>query len=529
LANRYAHWAQAQRIRRHDTVALFLPNRIEFLAAWYGLIKVGVRAALINNQLAGQALVHCLEICKATHVIVDPETRPAFEACRDRLAQPVREWRLSAGGEGERDLDRALKSASAIRPSRQVREGITAKDVALYIFTSGTTGLPKAARITHMRVQLYMRAFAVATHAGPDDRIHCALPLYHATGGLCAVGPALLTGGCLLLKRRFSASQFWSEVVDERATMFVYIGEFCRYLVNQPEQPDERRHKLKLAFGNGLRPDVWEKMLSRFHIPRILEFYGATEGNVSILNFDGKLGAVGRIPWYVRRRFNVRILRFDVETESLVRGPDGLCIPCQPGETGLTVGRIGTDARTNYTGYADKAASERKVLHDVFEKGDAWFSTGDLMKQDREGYFYFVDRVGDTFRWKGENVSTGEVAERLSEVPGVKEANVYGVSVTGAEGRAGMAALVTGEGFELHALGAHVEQALPAYAQPLFLRLQPEIETTGTLKYRKIDLVSDGFDPDQISDPLLFKAPGQGYVPLSPEVYRQIQNGQVKL
>ncbi len=531
MANRYANWAKGRGIKRGDTVALFMPNRIEYLAVWYGLSKVGMSTALINNQLTGPALVHSLNICGAAHVIVDAETAPIFETVRGQLARTMTDWVVGGGAaRADRDLDQTLKGVSALRPERATaRAGMTAKDTVLYIFTSGTTGMPKAAKVTHMRAQLYMRGFAAATEATPEDRIYISLPLYHATGGLCAVGAALLTGASIVLKRKFSATQFWDDVIGERCTMFVYIGELCRYLVNQAERPDERMHKLRLAFGNGLRPDVWERMVARFRIPRVLEFYGATEGNVSILNFDGKLGAVGRIPKYVAKRFNVRLVKFDVETEQPVRGPNGLCVQTRPGEVGEALGKIGQEARMAYAGYADKAATSSKVLTDVFEKGDAWFRTGDLLKQDDEGYFYFVDRIGDTFRWKGENVATTEVAGRLAEAPGVLEANVYGVHVPEADGRAGMAALVVDESFDPVAFSAFVEENLAPYAQPVFLRLQPQIDTTGTFKHRKADLVAAGFDPASTKAKLYVKQPAKGYVKLTPGVFKKIEAGEIRL
>ena len=536
MANRYANWAKARGIMRGDVVALFMPNRLEYIPIWYGLCKAGIVTALINNQVTGAGLVHCIEIAGAAHLICDAETAPAFAAARPGLKRAVTEWIVGGGLDtgavrGDRDLDRSLKGVSALRPDRETaRQDITAKDLALLIYTSGTTGLPKAARITHVRAQLYMRGFAGSTEAGPDDRVFNALPLYHSTGGLCGVGAALLNGGCLLIRRRFSASQFWQEVVEEGATMFVYIGELCRYLVNQPERPEERQHKLRLAFGNGLRADVWEVMQPRFAIPRVLEFYGATEGNVSLLNFDGKVGAVGRIPRWLKRRFNVGLVAHDVDTGEVVRDGRGLALPVRPGEVGEVIGRIdAADPRASFAGYADRAASERKVLHDVVEKGDAWFRTGDLMRQDEEGYFYFVDRVGDTFRWKGENVATGEVEARLAHAPGVLEAAVYGVAVPGQEGRAGMAALRVGPGFDLGALDAVIEADLPPYAQPRFVRLQPEIETTGTFKYRKADLVAQGYDPDTVDDGLYLREPGGPLRPLDAELHRAVLAGDVRL
>jgi len=543
MANRFAHWATSRGIKRGDTVALFMPNRIEYLAVWYGLSKVGVASALINTQIAGPALAHCLNISGAAHLICDMETASAFEAVRGDLTRNMTEWVLGgapSGGaasgrsanptRGDRDFDRALKGCSSLRPTRATaRFGLTAKDTALYIFTSGTTGLPKAAKITHMRAQLYMRGFAGATGAKASDRIYVPLPLYHATGGLCALGAALLNGGAVVLRRKFSATQFWEDISTTRATMFVYIGELCRYLVNQAPRMEEQTHSLRLAFGNGLRQEVWERMLTRFNIPHILEFYGATEGNVSMFNYDGKPGAIGRIPSYLRRQFNVKLVQFDVETETPVRNAQGFCIEAKAGQVGEAIGAIGTDARSNFSGYADKQATEKKVLRNVFTRDDAWFRTGDLMRQDSEGYFYFVDRIGDTFRWKGENVSTGEVAAALSTAPGVVEANVYGVAVPGADGRAGMATLVVDDAFDLAALQAVSESHLPAYARPVFLRLQPHIEITGTFKYRKVDLVAEGFDPLTINDPLYFRDPSGAFRPLDEAHFRQICDGEIRI
>lgn len=529
IANRFAHWAKGIGVRRGQVVALFMPNRLEYFPIWYGLTKIGAVTALINNQLQGAPLAHCLNISGAAHVIVDAETSPAFEQARGLLERPMQQWVLGQAHGDQRDLSQALKSCSQLPPDRSVRDGMTAKDTALLIYTSGTTGMPKAARVTHVRAQLYMRGFAGATGSNEKDRVYITLPLYHATGGLCALGAALMNGGSAVIKKKFSASHFWEDVVAENCTMFVYIGELCRYLVNHEETESERLHKIRLAFGNGLRADVWAEMKRRFRIPEILEFYGSTEGNVSMFNFDGQVGAIGRSPKWLKDKVNYRLVQFDVEKEEEVRGLNGLCIEAGPGQIGECIGKIGGDARSEYAGYVDKAASEKKILRDVFAKGDAWFRTGDLMKTDADGYFYFVDRIGDTFRWKGENVSTGEVAERLQAIAGVVEANVYGVEVEGADGRAGMAGLVVEEGFDIKAFGDAVAQDLPSYAQPVFIRILPAIETTGTFKYRKLDLVADGFDPAGIKGAVYYKDPNKGYVRLTKPGYAKILAGGVKL
>ena len=533
LANRFAAWAQSQGLKARDTVALLLPNRAEYVPAWMGVAKIGVAAALINNNLTGAALAHCLSISGASYVITDNEGLAALDTIRAGLPRPLSIWVIDAQpelGEGRQALDLKSPRTPPDRPNQLIRAGLTARDTALYIYTSGTTGMPKAAKIAHTRAQLYMRAFAGATNTNAEDKLYCALPLYHSTGGLCGVGAALLNGATLVLRRKFSATHFWDDIAEHGCTVFVYIGELCRYLVNQPLHPKERAHRLKLGFGNGLRPDVWAEFEQRFGVRRMLEFYGSTEGNVSLFNFDGKAGAIGRVPQYLRKRFDVRLVRFDVESETPERGPDGLCIACTIGEVGEAIGLIKDDARAGYSGYADKAASERKILRDAFMQGDAWFRTGDLMREDEDGYFYFVDRIGDTYRWKGENVSTTEVAEAISRYPAIAEINVYGVKVDKLDGRAGMAAITPSDGFDLAGLHAFLASELPNYARPIFLRLQPAIETTGTFKYRRVDLVRDGFDPSKTEHELYFDHPGQGgYTPITAPIYAQIQSGAFKL
>lgn len=530
LANRYAHWAKSRNLRRGDTVALMMMNRAEFLAAWLGLSKVGIAAALINTNLTGQPLAHCLNIVGAAQVIADEETWPHIEAARPFTEKTLMLWVLGLNAEDEaserRGLDAGVRGASGVRPDRSLRAGLTNRDTALYIFTSGTTGLPKAARIPHSRARTYMRAFAGATASTDKDRLYCVLPLYHSTGGLVGVGSVLLNGGAVILRRKFSATGFWPDVAESGATTFVYIGELCRYLVNCPPNEMERSHRLRLAFGNGLRPDVWPEFRDRFAIPEIFEFYGATEGNASLFNFDGRTGSIGRIPRWLRGKLQIRLIQFDVDANEPIRAPNGLCIECRPGEIGELVGLIKNDVRHDFSGYADKAASEKKVLRDVFTAGDAWFRTGDLMKQDSDGYFYFVDRIGDTYRWKGENVSTAEVEQRLAEAPGVKEVIAYGVEIPSQDGRAGMVTVVADGRFGVKKFAAFAEEQLPHYARPVFVRVAKNLETTGTFKYRKVDLVKDGFDPEGVADAVYMRDAKGAYTRLKPQTYAQIMNGE---
>jgi fatty-acyl-CoA synthase len=524
-ANAYAHWAKAQGLGRGAAVALLMENRPDFLCAWLGLFKAGVAVALINTNLTGEALAHSIAIAGAAHAIVGAELQGAFEGAVPFLKDAPRCWI-----QGDGNLDYALAAQPVTDPGPGARGGLTLKDRAFYIYTSGTTGLPKAANFSHMRMLFMMSGFVGALRPRKRDRIYDPLPLYHSTGGVCAVGLAFFAGGALILKRRFSVHDFWPDIHRYRATMFQYVGELCRYLLSAPPSPLDQGHAIRAITGNGLSAAIWREFQARFAIPRIVEFYGATEGNVSMLNYDGTVGAVGRVPDYSETLLPARVIRFDVESEMPVRGEDGLCIECGPTEVGECVGGMSKRAGREFEGYTNRADSEKKMLHDVFRKGDAWFRTGDLMRRDEHGYFYFVDRIGDTFRWKGENVATTEVAAVLARAPGVREANVYGVTVPGNEGRAGMAALVTGAGFSPAALAETVQRRLPPYARPIFIRLSPAIAVTGTFKQRKVDLVRDGFDPAAIADPLYWLDPAtDSYEKLTAESHAEIVEGRVKL
>jgi fatty-acyl-CoA synthase len=342
----------------------------------------------------------------------------------------------------------------------------------------------------------------------------------------------LAAGGAIAVREKFSASRFWDDIRAWDCTIFQYIGELCRYLVNQPEQAAERSHRLRLCCGNGLRADIWEEFRSRFAIPRLLEFYAATEGSFSLFNVEGQPGAIGKIPGFMAHRSPVALVRFDLETAAPARAPDGFCIRCEPGEPGEALGRLAqgeAGLSTRFEGYTNRADTEGKVLHDVFEKGDAWFRTGDLMRKDRKGFYYFVDRAGDTFRWKGENVATLEVEAALCRYPGVSEANVYGVAIPGTDGRAGMAALVAGPSFDLSAFHAYLRDNLPAFARPLFLRLCRQMAVTGTFKHQKHVLIGQGYDPALVRDPLyLNDATRCGFTAMDTALYSKIAAGSLR-
>ena len=532
-ACRYARWAQSQGIGKGDAVAILMENRPDFIMAWFGLHKLGAIGALINTNLTAAPLAHSLNISGAKHLILGAELGENFATAADRLETPMTVWVSGGVVAGASDLDAILAETSPAPIPRPFRDGLTCADKALYIYTSGTTGMPKAANISHLRLQNMMHAFGASTNATSKDIMYDVLPLYHSAGGICAIGAVFTVGGSVVLKRRFSASQFWDDCERYKPTLFQYIGELCRYLLNAPPHPKEKTHNLRLAIGNGLRPEIWPAFQERFNIPKVVEFYGATEGNVALLNFDGKVGAVGRIPSYARKKFPVWLVKFDIETEQPVRDPaTGFCIECAPNEAGEAIGKIDpNEPRTSFEGYSKGSDTQKKLLSDVFEKGDRFFRTGDLLKKDELGYFYFVDRIGDTFRWKGENVATSEVAEALSVFPGVKEANVYGVKVGELDGRAGMAALSAGPELDLAQLPGYLEGQLPVYARPLFIRLlQQEMEITGTFKHRKIELVKEGFDPAIIADPMFWLDPeSKTYKPLTPEAYGRLISGDFRL
>ncbi len=551
MANRVAGWAAAEGLRRGDAVALLMENRPEYVAIWLGLSRIGVVSALQNTNLTGDRLAHCIREAHTRHWIVGEElvaaaasALPEFDetptvlVATERLGERVSgadpdASALTPGATWER-LPNATSfdAAIAARPNHPVPEELRANrkgsDDLFLIYTSGTTGLPKAAHVSHSKAMLAGMGAAGLQMLAPSDRMYICLPLYHSAGGMMATIASLSAGAGMVLARRFSATRFWSDCTQHDVTTFQYIGELCRYLLNSPSHPDERRHRIRTVIGNGLRPEVWGPFQERFGIRKIVEFYGATEGNIALFNVPGRLGAVGYVPRVMRRPLGLEILRFDVATEELIRDADGKCIPCATNEPGELCVRI-TD-KTRFEGYTNKAASEKKILRDALEPGDSYFRSGDLLRLDDEGFYYFVDRIGDTFRWKGENVSTNEVAEVLSVEAGVEEANIYGVEIPGMDGRAGMAALVTTDDFDLEALGRRVEDELAFYARPIFVRLLPEMETTGTFKHRKVDLVKEGFDPIQIADPIFYRDPEKGrYVPLDAGAHERILNGDIRL
>ncbi|KAK2842415.1 hypothetical protein Q5P01_012615 [Channa striata] len=533
-SNKVARALQAEaRLQEGDTVALFLANEPSFIWIWLGLAKLGCPAALLNFNIRSRSLLHCFSCCGAKVIIVSPELQDAVEEVLPSLRQQgISVYLLSdnCGIQGVNGLSDKISQASDQPLSRDLRANVHIRSTALYIYTSGTTGLPKAAVITHEKV--WAASFIQgACGVTAKDILYINLPLYHSAGFLIGMTGAIERGITIILKRKFSASQFWEDCRKHNVTVMQYIGETMRYLCNTPKKDGEKNHNVRVAIGNGVRTDVWTEFLNRFGDIKIRELYASTEGNIGFINYTSKIGAVGRVNFVHKFFFPYALIKFDIEKEEPVRNSEGLCIPAAQGETGLLVGRI--THRTPFIGYAgNKLQTEKKRLRDVLKKGDLYFNTGDLLRLDHENFVYFQDRVGDTFRWKGENVATSEVADILTMAHCILEANVYGVKVEGHEGRIGMAAITLKEGAEFDCADTYkqVVNYLPAYARPRFIRLQPSLEMTGTFKMKKVKLVEEGFNPAHITDPLYFLlTEKKTYVPLTVEIYKAIASGEIKL
>jgi citronellyl-CoA synthetase len=530
-ANRCARACLARGLQHGDCASLLMENRIEYLVAVVALNKIGVTAALINTNLSGRSLAHCIEITGSKACLFGEER--LGELSDVRAVVPSVETYLFVADSGEQECPSwayNLDEEAADEESSNLQEtaDVTLGDKALYVFTSGTTGLPKAAIMTNKR---FLITSSLAAKGGlrcdENDCIYLCLPLYHGTALFIGAGSAFNSGAEIFLRRRFSASAFLPEVREHGATCFIYIGEICRYLLSLPENKDDYANPLGTIMGNGLRPDIWHQFKERFGIKRVSEFYGSSEGNLGMVNLFNRDCTVGTTP------IPHVLVQYDVDNDEIIRDKRGFCIRAAPGTPGLLLGKI--TKTTQFEGYTNKEATESKILRDVLKKGDAYFNTGDLLRTIDVGFalglphYQFVDRVGDTFRWKGENVSTNEVGEVINCHPQVYFSNVYGVEVPGTDGRAGMAALLLAENvdeLELDNFSSQICKQLPAYARPLFLRILPAMDTTGTFKMVKGELRKQGFDPEQVEDRLYVMKPGtERYQALSREFAAQILAG----
>ncbi|OMC04826.1 long-chain-acyl-CoA synthetase FadD6 [Mycolicibacterium fortuitum] len=507
--NRYAAVLAAKGVGHGDVVGVMLRNSPDAVLLMLAIVKCGAVAGMLNYHQRGKVLAHSIGLLDATAVVAESD-----------LIEHVTECGAEAKGLiTVEELRRLASTAPTTNPAST--SAVLAKDKAFYIFTSGTTGMPKASVMTHYR---WLRALAgfggLGLRLHSDDTLYCCLPLYHNNALTVSVGSALNSGAALALGKSFSASRFWDEVISYDATAFVYIGEICGYLLNQPPKPTDRAHKVRVIVGNGLRPAIWDEFTQRFGIPRVCEFYAASEGNTAFVNVFNVSKSTGICP------SPVAFVEYDADSGEPARGADGRLRKVKRGEPGLMLSKI--NALQPFDGYTDKAASEKKLVRNAFKDGDVWFNTGDLMRSQGLGHAAFADRLGDTFRWKGENVATTEVEAAVASNPLIEECTVFGVEVPGAGGRAGMAAvqLKDGKEFDGKALADAFYDHLPAYAVPLFVRVVPELAHTSTFKSQKVDLRKQGYGAD-IEDPMYVLAGrDEGYVPFYSEYPDEVTAGK---
>lgn len=533
FSNRIGNYFKSQGYKKGDVVAVFLHSCPEFVCIWLGLSKIGVITALINNNLRLESLKHCISAADPRAVIFGSDLSVAVRDVRSQLPEDVELYNFGTSPCSEasaksllRELDR-----SPLKPP-PADETQMFEDALMYIYTSGTTGYPKAAVITHQR---FFRFSCVPSlyNITSKDIMYCTLPLYHSGGGALGVGACLLQGVTLVLRKKFSASKFWEECIEHKVTVIQYIGELCRYLLAQPYSPSEKQHSVRVAFGNGLRPQIWNEFQSRFGISKIGELYGSTEGNVAFFNIDYTPCACGFVSVIFPKLLPFYFIKVDPITGELLRDKNGLAIQANTGEPGLVVGKIVKERGITFDGYLNQQETAKKLGHNIFKKGDIYFLTGDLLIKDEYGYVYFHDRIGDTFRWRGENVSTAEVEAIMSNILSLRDVVVYGVKIPGTEGRAGMAAIADphNKGIDLSSLVQGLKEKLPIYAHPIFLRIiLGDVSLTGTFKLQKTKLRQEGFDVGVVKDKLFyFDSQVKQYVDLDEGKYAKIVSGEIRM
>lgn len=533
-ANQIAHYYLSLGAKKGDVIAVMVENRPELIATIVALAKIGVTIALVNTSQVGKVLAHSINLVNPIAVIAGEEVRAAIDEARPELKVPQdrfhwfadQETRKHAGTAPKEYVNLAQQIDQFPKFNPSTTRTVTGKDGLFYIYTSGTTGLPKAVIFTHSRWTLAYGTYGHILNLGKDDVMYVTLPLYHATGVVVCWCGVIAGSATLAVRRKYSTSAFWKDVQKFNASAIGYVGELCRYLIDAPTTELDRAHRVTKMIGNGMRPNIWGKFKERFGVQEVLELYASSEGNVgfsNIFNFDNTVG-FSPTPY--------AIVEFDKEKNELVRDKKGHCKKVKTGEVGLLIGKI--TSRSPFDGYTDPEKNKSVILKDVFTKGDSYFNTGDLVRDIGFRHAQFVDRLGDTFRWKGENVSTTEVENMVCEYHKIAEAVVYGVEIPNTNGRAGMAAITLVDGEELNEadLSAMVnvfKKCLPSYAIPVFLRVQAKVETTGTFKYQKNKLKEDAFNPAKTSERLLVLLPGAtAYCDVNAEIFNNIQNYQYR-
>ncbi|APA95982.1 long-chain-acyl-CoA synthetase [Nocardia seriolae] len=508
--NRYANVLAAHGVGRGDVVGILMANRPEALFTVLATVKLGATAGLLNHNQRDVVLQHSFGLLNSVLDVIGEECADALETLTQ--ARPAVLW--------SEQLAAQARIVDASNPA--VTEQITAGERAYLIFTSGTTGLPKASVMTHQRWTKSMAGIGgLGVRLNGRDTLYCCLPLYHNNALTVALSSVIAGGATFALGRKFSATRFWDEAIANQATAFVYIGELCRYLLNQPPKRTDRSHTVRLCVGNGLRPELWDEFQSRFGLERIVEFYGASEGNVAFINAFSVDKTAGFTP------LPFAIVEYDDATGKALRHPDGRLRRVHHGGVGLLLAKVTNSSP--FDGYTDAAATESKLVRDGFKQGDCWFDTGDLVRDQRFGHIAFVDRLGDTFRWKGENVATTEVEGAFDGIDSVTQAVVFGVDIPGADGKAGMAAVTLHEGaaFDGKVAAKTLYGHLPTYAVPLFIRVVPELEQTSTFKSRKVGLRKQGCAPDGHSTLYVLAGRTEGYVPAYPEYAAEVAAGRL--
>lgn len=516
--------------KKGDAVAIYYENRPEFVGTWLGLSKIGCVVALVNTNLLNDALLHSLRVAQVKALIFGTSFVDRVEEISPEIGN-IQIFQLDDSIHAEEVMMKAInlteKLSTCDSGDLDILATLSHRDKLFYMFTSGTTGLPKAAIITHGRFSANVSTLML--ECTPDDVFYDPLPLYHYTPAM-AIGLSLLHGLSCVIRKSFSASLYFQECATYNCTAGMYVGEICRYIVNAAPKVTVN-HDVKKMFGNGLRKEPWIELVKKFNITRVFEYYGATEGNVVLANLDNRVGSVGFIPRYLAKYYKIQIVKYDEEKDTPIRDENGRCIRCDCNEVGLVIGRIERNILSKFRGYTDEAQTHGKILCDVFKPGDRYFNTGDLMEMDELGYVYFKDRTGDTFRWKAENVSTMEVEEVFGKLLNHADVVVFGVEIPGNEGKAGMAVICDPERKrDIKALSYGVNKQLAAYAVPLFLRVAAIIPATGNFKMKKTDFRPEGFNVHQISDPLyFFDIRLKEYVPLTSELYAEIISNKVRV
>ncbi|XP_045156369.2 long-chain fatty acid transport protein 2-like isoform X2 [Mercenaria mercenaria] len=529
-ANKVANIAAKWGLKLGECVAIMIENEPSFIWTFLGLQKLGIAVAFINFHIRGQPLIHTIKACEAKALIIGPD---------DQIFQSVEEVRHDIGqipiyahgrdrGTGYESWDSLMFSTFPVPVCPSVRQGMGFSTPCCYIFTSGTTGLPKPAIITQAKGVGISKFFQLFDFM-PSDILYTCTPLYHSAAGGLGLMNTLDQGSTMVLKRKFSAHQYFEDVRKHNVTVIQYIGELCRYLLTVPESPLDKTHKIRLAIGSGLRTDIWKQFEKRYNIPWVIEYFGTTEGTAALMNLENKFGACGRISPFLNRLDPTPklLVKVDVDTGDVIRNKNGHCIQVKAGEPGLLLGGIPHHYGDMQFYKGGREINEKKLLRNVLKEGDCYFNFGDMLTMDSDYFVYFKDRLGDTFRWKGENVATYEVSNVLTKLDVIHDANVYGVEVPGSEGRAGMAAIHLENNAEtsqkiLKDIFLHAKENLPSYARPLFLRFPKEQAVTTTLKQQKTQLRKEGFHPQDIDDPLFYyDDQNKTYSPLTVETYGQ--------